>query len=104
MKTMAGWATSSTAIVRRLRCSALRPLVPSMPTMLSLITSSSTSAMICSHRCTIARSVRSFNAQLDSTALLGRPPSYRVLGCLTLVVSERALPHSPHAVEQQASS
>ena len=47
MKTMAGWLTSSTAMVRRLRCSALRPLEPSMPTMLSLMVSSSTSDMIC---------------------------------------------------------
>ena len=32
MKMMEGLATSSTAMVRRLRCSTLRPVLPGMPT------------------------------------------------------------------------
>ena len=36
MKMMLGLATSSTAMVRRLRCSTLRPLDPGLPTSASL--------------------------------------------------------------------
>ena len=41
MKIMEGFATSSTAIVSRLRCSVDKPLTPGMPTRESLIPSSS---------------------------------------------------------------
>ena len=56
MKMMEGLATSSTAMVRRLRCSTLSPLRPGLPTMLFARPSSSTSSITCkqqadSHSC-----------------------------------------------------
>ena len=47
MKMMEGFATSSTAMVRRLRCSTLSPLRPGLPTMLFAKPSSSTSSITC---------------------------------------------------------
>ena len=50
MKMMEGLATSSTAMVRRLRCSTLSPLMPGLPTMLLARPSSSTSSITWEHR------------------------------------------------------
>jgi hypothetical protein len=46
MKTMEGLATSSTAMVSRLRCSTLSPLTPSTPMYALRRRSSSVSSMI----------------------------------------------------------
>ena len=47
MKTMAGLETSSTAMVRRLRCSTDRPLWPGMPTRALRSPCMSTNANTC---------------------------------------------------------
>ena len=47
MNTMLGLAQSSTAIVRRLRCSTLRPLTPGLPTCALRRPLRSTSSMTC---------------------------------------------------------
>ena len=49
MKTMEGLATSSTPMVRRLRCSTLRPLCPGRPTRLPFSDPSSISSITCAH-------------------------------------------------------
>ena len=71
MKTMEGLATSSTPMVRRLRCSTLSPLCPGSPTREPLSDVSSMSSITWSMMTHLCRNYETLGTLLSSVGLFG---------------------------------